>query len=53
MLELVRSERRREEPPEGEHFERYEARREELNRLADVVVDAYDALLREARRQLP
>jgi hypothetical protein len=53
MLELVGTERRREEPPEGEHYERYEARREELNRLADVVVDTYDALVREARRQLP
>jgi hypothetical protein len=53
MLELVGSERRREEPPEGEHFERYEARRRELSSLADIVVEAYDDLVREARRQVP
>ena len=53
MLELVGSERRREEPPEGEHFERYESCRQELNRLADAVVKTYDELIREARTRLP
>lgn len=53
MLQIVGSERRRDEPPEGEHFERYEARREKLNRLAGDVASAYDNLVREARRRLP
>lgn len=53
MMQLVGAERRREEPPEGEYFESYEARREKLGRLADEFAGAYDDLVREARRQFP
>lgn len=43
----------RDNPPEGERYERYEARRSELNDAADELVQAYDALMAEAQQRLP
>ena len=51
--ELGDAEWRRDNPPEGERYERFEARREELNRLADDLVSAYDALMSAAQPRLP
>lgn len=51
--ELGDAEWRRDNPPEGERYERFEARREELNRLADELVRAYDALMSAAQPRLP
>jgi hypothetical protein len=51
--ELGDSEWRRDNPPEGERYERFEARREELNKLADDLVAAYDALMSAAPPRLP
>jgi len=51
--ELADSEWRRDNPPEGERYERFEARRQELNNLADDLVRAYDALMAAAQPRLP
>lgn len=51
--ELGDSDSRRDNPPEGERYERFEARREELNTLADDLVAAYDALMSAAQPRLP
>jgi hypothetical protein len=53
FYELGDAEWRRDNPPEGERFERFEARREELNRLADELVSAYDELMSAAQPRLP
>lgn len=44
---------RRDNPPEGERYERFEAHRDELGRLADALVGAYDALMSAAQPRLP
>lgn len=51
--ELADAEWRRDNPPEGERYERFEARREELHGLADELVRAYDALMSAAQPRLP
>jgi len=51
--ELGDADWRRDNPPEGERYERFEARREELNRLADDLVSAYGALMSAAQPGLP
>ncbi|MGH2917844.1 MAG: hypothetical protein ACRDLS_04480 [Solirubrobacteraceae bacterium] len=43
----------RDNPPEGERYERYEARRDELNQAADELVRAYDGLMTGGRARLP
>jgi hypothetical protein len=51
--ELAGSDRRRDEPPEGPHYERFEAWRQELGELADAAANAYDELVGAARTRLP
>jgi membrane protein implicated in regulation of membrane protease activity len=51
--ELADAEWRRDNPPDGERYERFEARREELNQAADKLVDAYDSLRAAAQPRLP
>jgi hypothetical protein len=51
--ELGESEWRRDNPPAGERYARFEARREELNKLADGLAAAYDALMSAAQPRLP
>jgi hypothetical protein len=53
FFELAGSERRCDEAQEGEHYERYEKRRKEINDAADMVASAYDELVLEARRRVP
>jgi hypothetical protein len=53
FYELAGSDRRRDEPPHGEHYERYVDRQRQINAAADEVVKAYDALVREARFRVP
>lgn len=53
FYELAGSERRRDEPPWGEHYERYECRRKELSDSVNAVVKAYDNLVLEARKRVP
>jgi hypothetical protein len=53
QYELGDSEWRRYNPPEGAQYERFEARREELNKLANDLVTAYDALMSAAQPRLP
>ncbi|HEV2790421.1 MAG TPA: hypothetical protein VGV69_03895 [Solirubrobacterales bacterium] len=43
----------RSHPPGDETYRRFQAHRRELGELADVVVEAYDDLVREARRRVP
>jgi hypothetical protein len=51
--ELSDSDWRRDSPPEGERYERFEAHREELNHLADQLVASYDALMAAVQRRVP
>jgi hypothetical protein len=51
--ELGLAECARDNPPEGEKYERFERCRRELGEAADRLVQTYDALVREARRRLP
>ncbi len=44
---------RRDNPPEGERYERFEERRQELGKAADELVSAYDALMVAAQPRLP
>jgi hypothetical protein len=53
FYELAGSDRRRKEPPRGEHYERYVDRQQQINAAADEVVKAYDGLVREARIRVP
>lgn len=43
----------RDNPPEGERYERFETRRTELGKRADQLVSSYDALVGAARARLP
>lgn len=50
---LADAEWRRDNPPEGERYQRFEARREELSKAADELVRSYDALMVAAQPRLP
>ena len=52
-FELIGKDRRRFEPPKGAHYEAFEERRKRLNASADLVVQAYNDLVREARKRAP
>jgi nitrogen fixation/metabolism regulation signal transduction histidine kinase len=53
QYELGDAEWVRNNPPEGERYERFEIRRRELSEAADHLVQAYDKLVTEARNRLP
>jgi hypothetical protein len=50
---LADAEWRRDNPPQGERYDRFEARREELGNAADELVGKYDALMVAAKQKLP
>jgi hypothetical protein len=53
FYELICSEERRNEPPSGEYYERFECHRRELNADATAVVASYDELIASARGLCP
>lgn len=50
---LADAEWTRDNPPEGERYDRFEARREELGNAAHELVGKYDALMVAAKQKLP